>query len=323
LKYMLDRGSGRKLKSMQHLLRDNNLILMEAAIVEPLRRSGDTHLHPRLAHAPLIYDEAGRKALAGLYQGYMDTALAAGKPFLMCAPTWRANRQRVAETGIKTSINIDAVHFLQKLRDSRSADKDNMRIGGLIGCKNDCYKPEEALSAAEAEAFHGWQLDQLQQSGADFMIAETLPAIEEAIGVARAMEHCGLPYFISFVIRRDGCLLDGTSLDRAIRTIDANTSRQALGFMVNCAYPAFLCAEKQPSEIFSRLVGCLANASALDHCDLDNAEELHVENISEWGELMLELNRNYGVKILGGCCGTGNEHLQYLVRSPKVNTGRA
>ncbi len=298
---------------MQQLLKDNNLILMEAAIVEPLRRSADIQLHPRLVNAPLIYETAGRAALAGLYQRYMDIAAAAQKPFLMCAPTWRANRERVTETGIKTSINIDAVHFLQELRELQGAEKNNIRIGGLIGCKNDCYKPEEALSAAEAEAFHAWQVEQLRQSGADFIIAETLPAIEEAIGVARAIEHSGLPYFISFVIMRNGCLLDGTSLETATSVIDANTGRQPLGFMVNCAYPGFLCAEKQPPELFNRLVGCLANASSLDHCDLDNAEELQVENVSEWGDLMLELNRSYGVKILGGCCGTGEEHLQYLV----------
>ncbi|MBT8075665.1 MAG: homocysteine S-methyltransferase family protein [Gammaproteobacteria bacterium] len=298
---------------MQQLLKDNNLILMEAAIVEPLRRSVDIQLHPRLVKAPLIYEKAGRAALAGLYQGYMDIAAAAQKPFLMCAPTWRANRERVTETGIKTSINIDAVHFLQELRELQGTEKNNIRIGGMIGCKNDCYKPEEALSATEAEAFHAWQVEQLQQSGADFIIAETLPAIEEAIGVARAIEQSGLPYFISFVIMRNGCLLDGTSLETATSVIDANTGRQPLGFMVNCAYPGFLCAEKQPPELFNRLIGCLANASSLDHCDLDNAEELQVENVSEWGGLMLELNRSYGVKILGGCCGTGEEHLQYLV----------
>jgi methionine synthase I (cobalamin-dependent) len=28
---------------------------------------------------------------------------------------------------------------------------------------------------------------------------------------------------------------------------------------------------------------------------------------------MLELNKSYGIKILGGCCGTGNEHLKYIV----------
>ncbi|MCF8106433.1 MAG: homocysteine S-methyltransferase family protein [Desulfohalobiaceae bacterium] len=63
----------------------------------------------------------------------------------------------------------------------------------------------------------------------------------------------------------------------------------------------------------SRFIGYQANASSLDHEDLDEAGELQGEDISDWGERMIELNRRYGLRILGGCCGTGLEHLQYLV----------
>jgi len=286
---------------------------MEAAIVEPLRRSDDISLHPVLVNAPLIYQDAGRKALGRLYQKYIDIALEAKKPFLMCTPTWRTNQARVAETKINKDINIDAAHFLQGLREAQGADKENIKIGGMIGCKNDCYKPDEALSASQAEQFHSWQIEQLKQGGVDFIIAETLPNVEEAIGIARAIERTGQPYFISFVISRDGLVLDGTDLNTAIHIIDANTSQKPLGFMVNCTYPSFLCAASQPPELFERLIGHMANASSLDHCDLDDAEELLMENVSDWGDLMLELNRTYGLKVLGGCCGTNEEHLRYLV----------
>lgn len=33
----------------------------------------------------------------------------------------------------------------------------------MIGCKNDCYRPEEALSASLARQFHAWQVEQLSQ----------------------------------------------------------------------------------------------------------------------------------------------------------------
>ena len=285
---------------------------MEASIVESLRRSEDINLHPILVNAPLIYEEAGRRALNKLYQDYIDIALEAKRPFLMCTPTWRTNHSRVIETKIKPGINIDAVNFLKALRDSQAVGRENIKIGGMIGCKNDCYRPEEGLSAQEAEQFHAWQLDQLKQGGADFLIAETLPSVEEAIGIARAMESTGIPYFISFVISRDGHVLDGTDLNSAIKIIDTATKRCPLGYMVNCAYPSFLCAATQPPELFKRLVGYMANASSLDQCDLDGSEELHQESTSEWGEVMLELNRAHGVKILGGCCGTGTEHLRYI-----------
>ena len=70
----------------------------------------------------------------------------------------------------------------------------------------------------------------------------------------------------------------------------------------------------QPVALFDRLVGYQANASSLDHCDLDGAAELATDDVADWGVQMLDLNRRFGLRILGGCCGTGPEHLRYLAR---------
>lgn len=298
---------------MDRLLKENDLVLMEAAVVEPLRRSGKVALHPRVVHAPLIYDADGRRDLEGVYQRYIDVASTRGLPILLGSPTWRTNRDRVEESGLPESVNIDAVAFLARLRDRQASTGPTIKIGGIIGCRNDCYLPEEGLSAVEAESFHQWQIDQLARAGVDFLIAETLPNVEEAIGIARAMARTGAPYFNSFVINRGGRVLDGTALIEAVRRVDAAVATPPLGHTINCAHPSFLRAEDQPAELFDRLIGYLANASSLDHCDLDGAEELRADDVSEWGEQMLRLNRRHGVKILGGCCGTGSAHLKYLI----------
>ena len=89
--------------------------------------------------------------------------------------------------------------------------------------------------------------------------------------------------------------------------------------MVNCAYPSFIQPALQPEELFTRLIGCQANASSLDHCELDESDQLSVDEISQWGDSMLDLNRSYGMKILGGCCGTGTEHLNYIINNYMAN----
>lgn len=297
---------------MKQLLKNNNKILIEAAIVERLRRSNHFELHPRLVNAPLIYNQYGRKALLNLYQEYIDIALKAKEPLLLCTPTWRANYARVISSNVPKSINIDAAKFLIKLRRLQKNGSDNIKIGGLIGCKNDCYKPAEGLSILEAQDFHSWQIEQLVSGEIDYLIAETLPNVNEALGIAKAMEMTGVPYIISFVISRDGKVLDGTLLSDAVNFIDKNTTINPLGYMVNCAFPSFICPENQPAKLFERLIGYQANASSLDHCDLDGANNLEVDSISKWGKLMVELNKSYGVKILGGCCGTNGEHLRYI-----------
>ena len=287
-------------------------ILMEAAIVERLRRESDVTLHPRLVHATLLEDEAGRGELRRIYGDYVGVARQARLPLLLCTPTWRANRERLEEAGVADDLNRDAVHFLKELRVGPDAVDPAVLIGGLIGCKNDCYRPEEGLTSEEAESFHSWQLERLAGSGADFLVAETLPNIGEAVGIARAMARSGLPSVISFVIDRRGRLLDGTPLADASEMVDGAVDRQPLGYMINCAHPTFLRAAAQPPAMFERLIGVQANASSLDHDRLDGAAQLQADDIPSWGEEMLTLHRQYGVKILGGCCGTGVEHLRYL-----------
>jgi len=300
---------------MKQLLENNKLILMEAAVVEQLRRSSDVQLHDALVNAVLIYDTKGQQALSKIYQDYIDIAKEADVPFLMCTPTWRANYSRVSNSKISLSVNADAALFMKDIRNNPSNTKLKIKIGGMIGCKNDCYQPGEGLSSAESEEFHSWQINQLAQGGVDFLIAATLPSVEEAEGIAKAMKHTGLSYIISFVINRHGSVLDGTSLNKAARRIDSNTTRNPIGYMINCSYPTFLSAEQQPAELYTRLVGYQANASSLDHCDLEVADNLESEKISEWGEAMLALNCTFGISILGGCCGTGVEHLRYIVNN--------
>lgn len=101
---------------MQDLINSHDKILMEGAIVEQLRHGTSAVLHPTLIHAPLVYDREGRERLAALYRSYLEIALKTNLPFLMCSPTWRTNFERVSSSDIATSINVDAVRFLQEIR---------------------------------------------------------------------------------------------------------------------------------------------------------------------------------------------------------------
>lgn len=294
---------------MQNIFQ-NKFILGEGAINERIRRSS-VKLHPTLANAPLIYGES-KEALAMIYRSYIEIAEKANVPIFIYTPTWRANKERIEASEFSKEINTDACRFMQEIRDSFPEFSEKIKIGGLLGCKNDCYLPEEALPEKEAEEFHTWQINELVRGGADFIAPETLPALSEAIGIAKAAAKTKIPYIISFVISRHGRLLDGTSLNDAIKIIDNSTDAPPLGYAINCAHPSFLLPKKQNKAIFTRLLAFNANASSLNHCDLENADSLQVDDLIEWGDLMLDLNKKWNIKVLGGCCGTGVKHIQYL-----------
>uniref|UniRef100_UPI0032177BC4 homocysteine S-methyltransferase family protein n=1 Tax=uncultured Draconibacterium sp. TaxID=1573823 RepID=UPI0032177BC4 len=291
----------------------NKFILAEGSINERIRRS-PIKLHPTLVNAPLIYGEH-KKYMADIYRSYINIAEKAGLPIFLSTPTWRANKERVLASECKSEINVDASRFIHEIRDEYTDIQDQIKIGGLFGCKNDCYTPEVALSSKQAEDFHSWQINELAKGEVDYLICETIPALSEAVGIAHASAKTNVPYIISFVIARNGKILDGTSLAEAIQHIDSTVSVPPIGYAINCAHPSFFLPENQDKTIFKRLLAFNANASSLDHCDLENADCLHVDNIQEWGDQMLELNTQWGIKILGGCCGAGVEHIEYLAQN--------
>lgn len=295
------------------LMQNHKYILTQAAIDEVLSRSDAVEMHPRLGNALFIYDSKSRQVLTDLYEGFIDLAIKAGVPILIYTPTWRANPERLKEAGVRWDVNRDAGRYMNELRDVYKAHKDRILIGGDMGCKNDAYRPEEALTREEAYDFHAWQIERLMSGNIDFLAAGPMPAVSEAQGMALAMEKSGLPYTLNFVINREGRMLDGTLLSEGIRKVDHACSVPPLGYVIGCSYPSFFKAEQIPASSLLRVIGFQGNASSLDHSSLDGSKKVHAEKVSDWGDGMVKLHREFQIKILGGCCGTRLKHLQYIV----------
>lgn len=299
--------------NLKEAVHDHDLLLMEAAVSEIMSQREDVAVHPRLGAAPCIDDPRGREVLRELYRGFISVARRADIPLLVRAPTWRTNQERIAEAGLDRDINRHALEFMRSIQEEAGPFGAMMSVGGLLGCRNDAYRPDQGLSPDQAASFHAWQAERLAEAGAEYLMAATLPAVPEALGMARAMTATGLDVVISFVINRQGRILDGHPLAEAFSIIDRGCSPRPLGYMINCAYPSFFQASSEPEEVFQRLIGYQANGSSLDHAELDKAQGLLADDIADWAHRMIELHARYGITILGGCCGTTSEHLEALV----------
>jgi homocysteine S-methyltransferase len=288
---------------------------MEAAVSELATYRNQTTVHQDLGCAPCIYDQKGQKELTTIYSGFLAVARDGDVPLLVTAPTWRTNQDMVRAAHAPSIINRDAVKFMRGV--IRVLGKDMRRpvlLGGLLGPRGDAYRPEMSLDAKTAAEFHAWQAEELALAGVDYLMAATLPAVEEAVGLAQAMAKTEIPSIVSFVLNRGGRILDGSSLDQAIQRIDAECSPPPVGYMVNCSYPSFVHPQKETDRVLARLFGIQANASSQDHQELDRAQTIQADPLEDWGDRMLDLHRRWGLTVLGGCCGTGEQHLRYLVQ---------
>ncbi len=298
-----------------------DIVLTEGGVVERLHRHPAVVLDPFISHAGLVYEEHGRQILRSIYEDYIAVGQQAGLPFMSLAPTWRANPERVARSPYSEhdGINQDCVDLLRDIRAGYGDYASSIFIGGLMGCRGDAYRPQEALSQQEAAAFHRSQADSLAESGVDFIKVATLPALSEAIGMAATISRHDLPYILSFVIRADGTLLDGTPLHQAITRIDAMIQPPPFFYMINCVHPTIF-AEALDHEaaaaeqITQRVLGLQANTSARSPEELDGLEHLDTSDPREFAEAVVELHRRYGIKVLGGCCGSDGRHMAEIAR---------
>lgn len=294
--------------------------LAEGSVYERLRRQHGLAFDSELAHASLIYDPKGGAALEALHREYWQLGRQYGVSVVALTDTWRANRERIERSAFRSRpVNEDNVRFLVQLRERVGAGGPPIFIGGQTGPKGDGYKPAEAPGAAEAERFHTPQVEALAASGVDFLQASTLPSVPEALGIARAMARTERPYVLSFVIRRDGTVLDGTPLAQAIARIDQESVVAPSGYAVNCVHPSVLQAglATLPAAAARRLVSVQANASSKSPEELDGSEALDADEPQVLAEALAHVARAFDIPIVGGCCGTDARHIACLAAAMK------
>ncbi|WP_319407596.1 homocysteine S-methyltransferase family protein [uncultured Desulfosarcina sp.] len=297
------------------------VILTEGAVIERIRRETSLQLDPYLLNTGLIYSTAGRAAMAQIYSQYIRIAAVHRLPILVAAPTWRANPQRVkqAALGDVSTVNHDAVRFMRDVCHACDSRTSPVMVGGLMACRGDAYQPQEALDTPSAEAFHRPQARSLAIAGVDYIMAATLPALPEAIGLARVLASLPVPYIISFIVQRDGSILDGTPLALAIEQIDDQVDPRPAFYMVNCVHPDTVvtglgAALTEKGLLRNRLWGIQANTSAKNPEELDGSDDLDTAEPEPFADKMATLHTQFGLKVLGGCCGTNHRHIEAIAK---------
>ncbi|HEY8218059.1 MAG TPA: methionine synthase, partial [Acidimicrobiia bacterium] len=171
------------------------------------------------------------------------------------------------------------------------------------------------------------QMEGLLAGGVDVLLIETVQDLlqgKAALAAARrAMETSGVhvPLMVQVTIETTGRMLIGSEIGAALTSLEA-LRPDVIG--LNCATgPAEMTEHLRYLGQHARtFVSCLPNAGlpsvveGRTHYDLTPAElaEAHERNVTE-----------FGVNIVGGCCGTTPDHLRAVVervgdRAPVVRT---
>lgn len=273
---------------------------------------------PCFASFTLLKTPDGIARTRAYYARYATMARRAGFGFVLETPTWRANADWGAKLGYSrdalAQANRRAVALMEELRGEFETPRSPMVISGNIGPRGDGYDPSRKMSAREAEDYHAQQIAVFRDTAADMVSAFTMNYVEEALGIARAAKAAAMPVVISFTVETDGRLPTGETLKDAIATVDAESGKAPVYYMINCAHPThFHDAVAAGEPWLGRIGGLRANASRRSHAELDQATELDAGDPNEFGQLSADMRRVLPhLTVLGGCCGTDHRHVEQI-----------
>ena len=291
-------------------------VLAEGSVYERLRRHPDVPFDQHVGTGALALDDRFADVLADVHRGYLRIGLDAGLPMLLQTDTWRATGSRIdASAWRDADLNRANADLVEAVAAEGRAAGGTVLVGGLLGPVGDGYDPAVALAHDEARARHARQAEALASAGVDLLLCATVPALSEALGLADAMGATGQPYLVGFVVRPTGRLLDGTPLDDAVAEIDEAVDPVPLAYLLNCVHPRVADAALAASpRAAGRFVGLLANTSARDPDELDGLEELETAEPEPFAREIADVGARRGLCLLGGCCGTGDDHIAALGR---------
>ncbi len=211
-------------------------------------------------------------------------------------------------------INLAAVKLAKDVAREFSTPNHPRFVAGSIGPTTKL--PSLAhISFDEMVATYEEQALALIEGGVDVLLIETaqdlLQAKIAAIGVIEAMKRAGkrLPVQVQVTLQESGTMLLGTEIGAALTALEP-FEIDAIG--LNCATgPAEMNDAVRYLGINStKLISVLPNAGLPQNEGGHAVYKLKPEELAQYHKRFVE---EYGVRIVGGCCGTTPEHLKAVV----------
>ncbi len=233
--------------------------------------------------------------------------------------TFGANLANLAEYGIEhriTELSLAAARLARQSADRFSTAEHPRWVLGSIGPGTRLPTLGHTTFATLRDAYRQ-QVDGLVEGGVDAILIETVQDILQAkaaiIGAQRALRDVGrnLPILVQVTVEQSGTMLLGSEIGAALNALEA-LGIDAIG--LNCA--------TGPTEMSEHLRHLSRHAS-IPVTVMPNAglPVLGPKGASyplgavEMAVAIESFVHEYGVALVGGCCGTTPEHLARLVEA--------
>lgn len=301
------------------LQREDELYLTEGGVETELMYKLGFEL-PHFSTFPLFENREAMSAIRGIFHRYLDVVAKYGLSALISGLDYRASPDWGALLGYSPDALADAtlqsVEFSRELAREYRDDIPHALTVGTLGPRGDAYQLNKTITADEAEDYHAVQLETLKKADVDIAWGMTFNTTAEAIGATRAAEKIGLPFAVSLSLDSTSKLNSGPSFSEAVETIEAETNGSPAFYFLNCSHPVEFESALTQGDWINRVRGFRPNASKMEKIALCKLGHLEEGDPVELGQLIGDVARRYPhMDIWGGCCGTGEVHLEEMVKN--------
>ena len=282
------------------------------------------HELPEFAMFALLDDLAARRDIERMYRSFLDVAAEFGFVALMGGLDYRASPDWAARLGYSAQaledVQLRCIELLRDVARPYAGQLPGIHFAGIVGPRGDAYQLNRTITAEEAEEYHAVQIASLVKADVDLVEAMTFNNVPEAVGVARAAAHAGLPLSIMFTLDETARLASGPSLREAVEAVDAQTGTDRPDFYgINCSHPLEFLPALEPGDWTERIRILRPNAALMDKVSLCRIGHLEEGDPHELGLLLAGIARRFPhIDVWGGCCGTWDTHLSEIAREVRA-----
>jgi len=274
-----------------------------------------TVLYARGIFVNRCYDElnlSDPNLILGVHEEYLQ----AGAEILE-TNTFGANRFRLARHGLAgkmAEINAAGVRLarqaVERLKEKQAPKSEiDAWVAGSVGPLGVRLEPLGKTGLDEARAAFAEQIGILAQNGVDFLIIETMPALNEAHEALEAAKAVAphLPVLVMVTVDDESECLDGASPAQAAALL-TEWGADAVG--VNCSTgPATVLTAAEAMRAATALpLAAMPNAGVPRAVEGRNVYLCSPEYMASFARKAVAA----GVQIVGGCCGTTPNHIRAM-----------
>ncbi len=285
---------------LQTLLAERDWLLTDGATGTNLFNAG-----LEAGEAPELWNTDNPDAIRALYRSAVD---AGSDLFLTNSFGGTAARLKLhhAENRVY-ELNKRAAELGREVADA--ADRPVV-VAGSMGPTGEILEPVGSLPQSAAADMFEEQARGLVDGGADVLWVETISAAEELQAAATAIGRVGAPWCCTMSFDTAGRTMMGLTSEGMVKLVES-LEHKPLAFGANCGVGA--------SDLLRTVRGMTEAGASLPLIAKGNAGipkfvdgHVHYDGSPELMADYAVLARDCGATIIGGCCGTGPEHLRAM-----------